>query len=265
MKIITQLNSGGKDSMKGLTHELEALVYSNVKENYPNNWDMDAIIRSFFADIKKLMNRRKILTPNAALSSEWKLYQAKKDTESANGDLALVLQVSYHDGQIAEGVTYYDCALKDPGKNSFSVLNKNKYKRLSSFAHHSQLLLFDYDPITGMAFPSMAESVIGSHPHTWGGWIAYTHAATVPANLAFMLGLKTAGMYKVSVPFSYQVCYRHLYGLDLDFNKQALETAAGINTAKEGPKFLVCISVAHGGAEAPPAFSIDKSVYSEFE
>jgi hypothetical protein len=265
MKIIKQLASEGKDSMKSLSYELEALIYANIKENYPNSWNGDVVTRSLFSDMKKLMDGKKIHTPGATLSSGWKLYQRKKDTESATGDLAVIVQISYHDGQIAEGVAYYDCAEKDPGKNSFSTLNKNKYKRLSSFAHHSQLLLFDYDPISGMAFPSTADYVIGSHPHNWNCWIPYTHAVTVPSNLAFMLGVKTTGMYKVSVPLSYQICYRYLYGLDLDFNKQALETAAGTNTARGNPKFLICISVTHGGAEPLNAYSIDKGVYSEFE
>jgi len=90
-------------------------------------------------------------------------------------------------------------------------------------------------------------------------------ASTVPANLAFTLGLKTTGLYKVSVPFSYQLCYRYLYGLDLDFNKQQLETAAGVNTARGNPKFLIQISASHGGALLLDNFEVDKSRYSEFE
>src|SRR5208337_5374838 len=107
MKIIKQLASEGKDSMKSLSHELEALIYSNIKENYPNNWNRDFVTKSLFSDMKKLMDGKKIHTPGAALSSEWKLYQKIRDTESTTGDIAVIMQISYHDGQIAEGVAYY--------------------------------------------------------------------------------------------------------------------------------------------------------------
>jgi hypothetical protein len=265
MKIIKQLASGNKNSLKSLSYELEALLYSNIKENYPGNWNRDSITRSIFSDMKKLLHGKKIHTPGNTINTLWQLHQLKKDDDSRSGDIALIMQITYHDGQTSEGVAFFDSAEKDPGKNSFSILNKNRLKRLASFAHHSQLLLLDYDPISGMAFPSTAETVIGNHPHSWNSWIPFTHAVTVPANLAFILGIKTTGLYKVSVPVSYQICYRYLYGLDLDFNKQALEAAAGINTARGNPKFLILVSVAHGGSEPLNAYTIDKSMYAEFE
>ncbi|OHD67437.1 MAG: hypothetical protein A2W19_03145 [Spirochaetes bacterium RBG_16_49_21] len=265
MKIIKQLPTGNKDNMKNLSFELESLIYTNIKESYPENWNRELLTRSIFSDMKKLFHGKKIHTPGSAIKSLWHLYQLKKNSDSIFGDAAIIMQISYHDGQIVHGAAFYDIAEKEPAKNSFSVLNKNRLRKLSSFAHHAQLLLYDYDPIAGMAFPSTADSVIGYHPPIWSNWIPYTHAVTVPANLAFTLGLKTTGLYKVSVPFSYQLCYRYLYGLDLDFNKQQLETAAGVNTARGNPKFLIQISASHGGALLLDNFEVDKSRYSEFE
>jgi hypothetical protein len=252
------------DNMKSLSYELETLIYKNIKENYPANWDRDSITRSIFADLKNLFHGKKIHTPGNTIKTLWRLYQLKKEPESIPGDVALIIQITYHDGQVAEGVVFYDIAEKDPDKNSFSVLNKNRIKKLTSFAHHSQLLLYDYDPITGMAFPSTVESVIGNHPHNWNSWIPYTHAATVQANLAFLLGNKTTSLYKVAVPLSYQLCYRYLYGLDLDFNKQALESATDLNSARGNPKFLIHISVSHGGAEPLSTLDFKSGQYVEF-
>lgn len=264
MKIIKQL-ANGKDSMKSLTYELETLVYSNVKENFPNNWNHRHITRSLFSSLKNLFENKTIHTPGDTIKTAWKLYAQKEDPEEHFGETALMVNVSYHDGHQVKGVVFYDSAEKDNGKNTFSNLHKNNYRRLLSVSPHSQLLLFDYDSITGMAFPSTAESIIGNQPHSWNSWIPYTHAVTVPANLALSLDVKTTGLYKVSLPLSYQICYRYLFGLDLDYSTAAMETAEGIKTVKGNSRFLICLAVAHGGSEPDINFEFNKSMYAEFD
>jgi hypothetical protein len=265
MRIIKQLAPGNRDGLESLTFELESLVYANVKENFPGNWDDDYITRSLLSSLKNLLHGKNIHTPGNMIKSFWHLHQLKDKTDTELGDVAVIVQISYHDGQISKGAVFQDIAIKDPGKNTFSNLNKNHYRKILSVAPHSQLILFDYDTITGMAFPSTAESVIASHPHSWNNWIPFTHAVTLPANLALSLDVKTTGLYKVSLPVSYQICYRYLYGLDLDYSAMALETAAGIKTGRGSPKYLILIAVSHGGAEPATAFDFDKKRYVEFE
>jgi hypothetical protein len=265
MKIIKQLSPGNRDGLKSLNVEMESLVYANVKENFPGNWDGDFITRSLLSSIKRLFNGKIIQTPGNTIKSYWSLHQLKDKNDATLGDIAFIVQVSYHDGQISKGAAFHATAIKDPGKNTFSGLNKNHYRKPLSFAPHSQILLFDYDTITGMAFPSTAESVIGNNPHSWNNWLPFTHAVTVPANLALSLDIKTTGLYKVSLPLSYLICYRYLYGLDLDHSTAALETASGIRTDRGNPKYLVLITLSHGGAVPLTTFDFDKKRYVEFE
>ncbi|MBN2157953.1 MAG: hypothetical protein JW807_01065 [Spirochaetes bacterium] len=265
MKIIKKITSSSKDTMKSLSSELESLVYSNVKENYPGNWSREIVTRSFFSDLKKLFHGKNIHTPGNTVKSFWYLHHLKNDNDLSFGDIAIVLQISYHDGQVARGVAFFDVAEKDPGKHTFTSLNKNRLRKLNSLAPHSQVLLYDYDTITGMAFPSTADSIIGNYPHSWNNWISYTHAVSVPANLAIQLDNKSTGLYKVALPISYLLCYRYLFGLDLDFSSTALDTAAGIKTNRGNPKFLILVSVCHGGAEPLNTFDFDNRKYTEFE
>src|SRR4030042_5277042 len=264
MKIIKQLAPGNRDGLRSLNFEMESLVYASVKENFPGNWDGDFITRSLLSNMKRLLNKKNIRTPGNVIKSYWSLHQLKDKSDTTLGDITFIVQVSYHDGQISKGAVFHAATLKDPGKNTFSSLNKNYYRKLISVAPHSQILLFDYDTITGMAFPSTAASIIGNHPHSWNNWIPFTHAVTVPANLALSLDIKTTGLYKVSLPLSYQICYRYLYGLDLDHSTTALETAAGIKKDRGNPKFMVLIAVSHGGAVPLTTFDIDKKRYVEF-
>ncbi|OHD65402.1 MAG: hypothetical protein A2176_15725 [Spirochaetes bacterium RBG_13_51_14] len=265
MKVIKKIVPANRNGMKSLSFEMESIVYSNVKENFPDTWNRNFMTRSLFSDLKKLFHGKTIHTPGNTMKSFWRLYHSKEEAETVFGDIALIMNVSYHDGQTAEGVAFIDIAEKDPGKNTFSSLNKNKMRKLLSIAPHAQLLLFDYDTITGMAFPTTAESIIGNHPHSWNNWIPYTHAVSVPANLALPLDIKTTGLYKVSLPLSYQIYSRYLYGLDLDYSRPALETATGIKTGRGNPKYLVLIAVSHGGAEPVSEFDIDNKRYVEFE
>jgi hypothetical protein len=265
MKIIKQLATGNRDSMKSLSYELESLIYSSVKESYPDSWNHEKITRSLFSSMKTLFQGKTIHTPGDVIKTGWSLYKRNNASDDIFGEIAIVIQVTYHDGQVVRGVVFHDVAEKDGGKNTFSSLHKNNFRRLLSVSHHSQILLYDYDTIAGMAFPSTAESVIGNQPHNWNSWIPYTHAVTVPANLALSLDVKTTGLYKVSLPLSYQISYRYLYGLDLDYSIPALETAAGTKTVKGNPRFLICIAVSHGGAEPTMNFDLNTKIYSSFE
>ncbi len=266
MKIIKQIAPAGRDSMKSLTTELESIVYENIRGNYPGNWDSDAMTRALFSDMKRLFHDKTIRTPGNTITSSWSLQRLRNDRDDKLlGDIALLLQISYHDGQVVRGAAFLDIAEKDAGKNTFSRLNKNRIKKLLSVAPHAGMLLYDYDAIAGMAFPSTAASIIGSDPHNWNNWIPYTHAATVPANLVMPLDNKTTGLYKVSLPLSYQLCYRYLYGLDLDYTPASVETAAGLRSERGNTKFLIMIAVSHGGAEPIDSFDYDDKKYVEFE
>ena len=261
MKVIKQMAPGGRDSMKSLTYELESVIYASVKERYPSSWDADIITATLFAGMKNTLHGKRILTPGNVMHSRWQMYRLAGRRDDAFCDIALIVQVSYHDGQIVRGAAFLDIAEKDPQKNTFSRLNKTRMKKISSAGHGSRILLYDYDPITGMAFPSTAESVIGTSPHSWNAWLPYTHAVAVPAGLALALDCKTTGLYKASLPLSYQICYRYLYGLDLDFGKQALDIASGMRTDRGSPGFLILVAAAHGGAEPLDSFEFNRDIY----
>ncbi|TFH41046.1 MAG: hypothetical protein E4G96_06330 [Chrysiogenales bacterium] len=247
--------------MKSLTHELESVVYTSVRESYPKTWDADIITASLFSGIKKILHGKRILTPGNAIQSRWRIYRHVGNQENAFCDTALIVQVSYHDGQIVRGVAFHDTAEKDPSKNTFSRLNKTRMKKIASVGPHSRIILYDYDPVTGMAFPSTAESIIGSNPHSWNAWMPYTHAVAVPTVLALALDSKSTGLYKAALPLTYQICYRYLYGLDLDHSKPASDIASGIKTDRGNPKFLVLIAASHGGAEPLDAFEYNRELY----
>lgn len=263
MKIVKKINSGAKNTMKDFINAMETLIYKNIRGNYPSYWDEDVLNLCLIKDMSTLFNDKKIRVPSNIIRSNWKLYKMNQESENKFGDIAVILNITYHDGYNNEGAIFLEAHRKDPDKNTFSTIKSNILKRVASNAPHAQLLLYDYDNISGMAFAAVPDSIIGDYPDSWKSWIPFTHAAAVPVNAAIALGQKTTGLYKVSIPFSYQLCCRYLYGLDLDYQTVAVETARGQRSDKGNAKYLIVLSVAHGGAEFNTDIEINKDMYSE--
>lgn len=264
MQIIKKIKSG-KNSVKSLVFNLEELIFRSVKGSFPNNWNDDAVADSLLRGMANLFHKRKIHVPGDTISSYCWPYRLTGDSDPKFSDIAILFKISYHDGQEIAGSAFLEIQMKDPGKNTFSAMRKDQVRRMHSNAPRSQLLLLDYDAITGMAFTTVPESIIGYYPISWDNWIPFTYAVTVPTNLSITLGEKNTSLYKVSVPLSYQLCYRYMYGLDLDYNSFSVETAQGYRTDKGRVRYVMLMSIAHGGAEPQVDFDFDRENYVELQ
>jgi len=265
MYTVKKVRSTGQNNMKVYINTLESIFYKNVKENYPSFWNSDLIIMSLLRGSQSLFNERKISISGNTIQSKWRIYKSVEAPEARFGDAGILGKISYHDGQVIEGAAFMEFHLKDPDKNTFSSIKSTQVKKLNSNAHGSQLVLLDYDSITGMAFPAEPESVIGNYPHSWNNWAPITSAASISAGMASALGIKHTGLYKAALPLSYQICSRYLFGLDFDCQKTAVDIVKNTRTDKGLPEFIIHLSVAHGGAELSDDFEIDTSLFREVE
>ncbi len=262
MKTINRIREG-TNTMKGLVYELEEVFFRIVKNAYPGLWESAGITRSLLMDMSAVVTDRQLKTPGNQVRLSMRPLMLSGEPESELCSTAMLFKINYHDGQSALGSAFLDAHVKDAGKNTFPSIKKDHLKRLHSIAHHSQILLYDYDNITGMAFPATAESVLGAYPSNWNGWAPYTTAAAVPANCGIALNCRDTGLYKTSIPWSYQLCFRNMFGLDLDYGDIAVDTARGVRFEKGRARYLVLVSVAHGGADLDENFDIDRAAYTE--
>ena len=265
MYSIKQVRGEGRNNIKGLLSGIEDVAYQSITGNYPDYWENDIISLSLIRGMITLINQKKIRVPGNVLQSHWSPYILNNDIEKRIGDIAFLIKTTFHDGHTTEGVAVLETALKDKAKNTFSSIKKDQTRKLNNTFPHSQVLLCDYDHITGMAFPTVPESIIGNYPHSWNSWVPFTQAAVIQSGLCYELGIKTTGLYKACLPFSYQLSYRYLYGVDLDFSKNALDIARGIKTTKGCIKYLICVSVAHGDSEPQKHFDFNREIYSKLE
>ncbi len=254
-----------ENNMKSLMFDLEGYIYTHVRENYPNSWDEDTITRSLLITIKDSLNKKKIYLPGSSIRTSWSVYSHMNEPDNIICDFAIAARIIYHDNYSVEGVALFDAKTRDPDKNTFSAIKVNNLKKIRSVSPYSQLILYDYDSITGMAFPTSAESIVGNYPHSWNNWLPATNAASVPVTLATELNVKNTGLYKVSLPFSYLLAYRYPFGLDLDFQKSALDICKGFKTDRGNPRYLVTLTVAHGGTDLQDDIEYNEDNYIAIE
>ena len=248
MKVIKKIKNS-ELHINSVTSEIENMLFTLTKNSYPEKWNTEFCTELLLKNLHNILHNKKIEVPGDTLHISCQPYKLKGESEKYLGDLAFIVTNSYYDQDIIEGVSYYSIACKDQNKNSFSKIRKDHLKRLNSSAHHALLLLFDYDNITGLAFPASPEAIIGHQPYNWKQWAPFTNCAVVQNCTAIELNEKNSSLYKFGIPFSYQICHRYLFGLDLDYSNIAIESAKGQRSDKGNPTYLCLLSISHGKNE----------------
>ncbi len=264
MKIIRKVGKT-KHNIKDLMTQIEQIIFNCSIAEYPDNWDQKYITQSLLLGLKGYLDNKTFHLPGDIINTQVKTYALYEfPQEQKLSQLGILFNISYHDGTAIEGGTLLDSHLKDSNKNTFSTIRKDVLKRSTSLSHHSSVLLFDYDSINGMAFPALPETILGNYPHSWTNWQPFTNLVAIRSNLVHALNIKHTGLYKVAVPFSYQLSYRYLYGLDLDFTENTLNIIKGHKEDKGNPNYIVCVSVSHGKS-IHTRFDINQELYHELE
>ena len=262
MAIIRKIRRTGR-SFRDISGGIEQIVTANVSRLYPDLWSMDILFERISSGLRDLLDGKNFSSPGKSIRTRVRPYRLSPEAGDAVIDAAMLVRIVHHDSHVTEGALFLQGALKDPDKNTFSDLKKDRIRKVFSVSPHSWVMMFDYDIISGMAYPAMAEYVIGDHPQGWSNWIAGSNGVLVPAGLAMELGVKTTGLYKASVPLSHQIAYRFLMGLDLDYHKIAGDVARGIRTDKGLARQLILVSVFAGGDEGDSEydFGINREIY----
>jgi hypothetical protein len=262
---VRQIKSQGSNSMIALARNIESLLYRATTANYPDYWEEDIVSLTLIKGLAGIFGAGTVQVPGNTIRTGLKAYLMRGDQSIRLADLGLLVSIRYHDGQTIEGIAALRTAAKDRDKNTFSSLKKDQMKKMNSAFPHSQVLLYDYDHITGMAFPASAEAVLGSYPLSWNDWVPYTHGAVISTALTSRLGLKSTGLYKTSLPLAYQLCFRYLYGLDMDYLPLHTDIARGLKPDRGAFKHLICLSVSHGSSDLPDIPGVSADIYSPLE
>lgn len=248
--------------MKEFLLELEIILQKHVKNNYPIDWDEDFITRSILKEIRNRLGSVKIRDFKERMRIEWLPYKLKGRPENKFGDVAILVNIRYQDGDEIEGVAFLEAKKRDVNGTRFSAIKMAQLKRIHRNAPSSMVLLYDYNDIT--QFASFKPKL---NMREWYGWLVLkpcTCSVVVPTSIVSCNKKKDTTLYKFSLPFSYQLIFRYFQGFDLELRKLPMKIAKGYASERGLPAYLVVVAITYGRAE-PPVVDFNRDWFSEVE
>lgn len=230
--------------------ECEGLVNSQIRGNYPVDWDEDFLTRGLLKALRQELGREFMLSSyfpsfvsrasyfsmhvHAHVHVRWNVYKMKGKEENKFGDVAILVKVRYYDRDVIEGVAFMEAKRRYTPSGKFDAIDVNQLRRINQNAPRASVLLYDFAPIV--------------YPYKFS--CLCTHAATVPMDLVLATGKKGVSLYKFSTPFSKRLL-RHLLGFDLERGHEALKIAKGYRQELGAPRNVGVFAV--GVGVRPPA------------
>ncbi len=199
---------------------IEELINELVQEIFILNWDEDFITRKLLSQLAQKLNGSQItdLENRVVFLTPFKL---TKPVEKKFGDIAIIVNIEYGDGDKIEGIAFLEAKRKYKESRNFDAIKWEQLERICNNAPHSQLLLYDFRDISEFSSTGLVtkKSATASNPMAQ---LPVTKFVSVPINKAIQIKQKNERLYKLSLPFSYQVGYRYMNGFDLDYNNDKL-------------------------------------------
>lgn len=232
-----------KSNFLKFCQKLEQKLQEEIEDSFPDKWNEDYISLRLVSTLGK-MRYHQIKFFNSYNNILILPYKQTGKVETKFGDIAIVLDIEFRDGDKIKGVAFLEAKRYYKEHNDYHKLDFDQLKRINSNAPHSKLLLYDFNHVTKLA-PTGLDSSRGT-----GGMlpkIPATYISNINSNTAIKHNKKDSSLHKLAIPFSYQFTYRYLNGMDLEFDEDKIKSALGYYNEKYGtPKFLVMVTIKPG-------------------
>lgn len=226
---------------------IEEVINDLVASSKALRWDENYITAELFARITTRLNGSLIsdLDDKVVFLTPFKLGLS---SEKKFGDIAIIVNIDYGDGDSIEGVAFLEAKKKYKASRNFDALKWEQLNRIYNNAPHSQLLLYDFRDISEFASTGLVSKKSGNATNPMIQ-LPVTKFVTVPLTKAIQVKKKNDRLYKLSLPLSYQIGYRYMNGFDLDFQHDILKEVKTDfennfeNIDSEMPNYLIYVSV----------------------
>lgn len=226
------------------TSEIEEILEDEVKRLLPGYWDEDQLTVNFLIALTRKLSSKTIVD----LRGVSKVYinafkQSGTLTETKYGDIAIIMNITFPDGEKLEGVGYLEAKKRTEGAVTFDAVRETQLKTINGNAPRARLLLYDYEPITGFVTTYFEEEIYYRHRFRSLRLMPTTHSVALPLNLALEVKHYDTKLYKFGLPFSHQLTFRYMYGQDLEFEKTALDASKGYADRQSLSKYVLTVTV----------------------
>ena len=227
--------------------ELEREINKAINSCYPHSWDEDLITHELLKSLGSFFNSNSF---SDNLYRETKIrftaYKLRGKAETEYGDIAFLTSIRFDNGIEFKGVANFEA--KKRLKNDFNYQKesrKDQYKTISDNKPYSQLLLYDYEPISQHIKPIL-------YIDEWNRFYRDNpFRQLISQCVCFPLYMVADGTRvnrndnSISRTMSEQLCRRIFYGIDLHLDKESIQDITNFDS-KNHPKFVVDIEVTHG-------------------
>ena len=226
------------------TSKIEGILEDEVKRLLPGYWDEDQLTINFLIALTRQLSNKTIVD----LRGVSKVYinafkQSGTLTETKYGDIAVILNITFPDGEKLEGVGYLEAKKRTEGAITFDAVRETQLETINGNAPQAKLLLYDYEPITGFVPTYFEEEIYYRHHFRSLRLMPTTHSVALPLNLALQVKHYDTKLYKFGLPFSHQLTFRYMYGQDLEFEKSALDASKGYADRQNLSRYVLTITV----------------------
>lgn len=227
--------------MQKLVQELENTFLRIVNDNYPLEWDENHITYSLMQALRKTFTKRRVDYDGFSKNIEWFSYKNKGKSESAAGDISLIVNIQFSSGEVLKGVAFLE-AKRDNADGYFESLNISQLQRIHEDLPYSHLLLFLHKQAEyPLKFPDESnwESTMWTSPNN-----------TAIKKIQQLSKRNNSRILRASLPFSMQLVSRYFWGHDLDYRETSFNLALdGLKNIKgfKPPEFLGVINIYYDG------------------
>jgi hypothetical protein len=230
-------------SILKFSQTLEEHIQNEIDEAYPLNWDEDYITKRLCVSLKRL-EYSQVEVLNTFHKIFIKPFKLKGSNENKFGDLAIIIDLEFKDGDKLKGVAYLEAKRCYAKTNEYTALDFDQLKRIYTNAPNARLLLYNYQPMSTLAPTGLdtKQSAIGILPK-----MPVTYTAVTNLNTVIKLNEKSDRLHKVSIPFSYQFSFRYLFGKDLEYDEDKIKAAQGYLNENIGlPAYVIMVTIKPG-------------------
>jgi hypothetical protein len=257
-----------------LARSLEEVVATQIASCTKDLWDENHITYNLVRAIRNVLSGSSITGDREKASIEAAVYKARGKVETRFGDLALLLKFTFRDGTELQGVAFYECKKREWDTHKLAAIQKKQLTRIHTNLWNARLLIYDREPIISSAFeaghyPWLGplvhaiavdnDELVPTHPLLWPVLLPVMNAGVVPLGPVLATGRYDTSLYKFALPFSYQISFRNLQGLDLEYDAEIVAATKGMSHRYSVPKTVLAVSVRRGpgGPPTPPDINGD--------
>ena len=252
--------------------KLEKIISDEINSSYPIDWNEDFISRNILRKFRNELNYIEIEGYKYNRAISWEAYKYDGTIENKFGDIGFIVSIDYPDGDKIEGVSFIEAKKRYNNSTLFKSIKFSQLRRINRNAPHSMVLLYDYLDIT-----DFAQNYYSSNSGFYYGDIdpyiispnikntLVTKATIAPNTNVIAVNKKDIGLYKLSLPFSYQISFRYFHGFDLDKSERALGIAKGFSSKKGFPNTICILKISSSKQMLENIPNINKKLYRRLE